>query len=71
MPNLRNRKRSSAGSGPGITPSDDIHGATTTRDMEPSPHTGRMPAQDDDSQHKAQGRPSSRKKSARKTSNGG
>jgi hypothetical protein len=62
MPNFRNRRPSSGGSNPGLTPIDDIHGASTSRDMEPSSTTGRISAQDDDSEHKTKGRRSSTKK---------
>jgi len=30
-----------------LTPIDDIHGNSTTRDIEPDRSTGRLPAQDD------------------------
>jgi hypothetical protein len=68
MPNLRNRRLSSGGSNPGLTPVDDIHGGSTTRDMEPSSTTGRIPAQDDDTEHKTKGRrPSSKKRGNKNT----
>lgn len=42
------RKSSGPSPSPGLMPIDDIHGAGATQDHEPDATTGRLPAQDED-----------------------
>jgi len=63
MASSRNRKTNNSGSNPGLTPIDDIHGAPTTREVEPDSTTGRLPAQDEGIGRKSKARRAPRKRS--------
>jgi len=63
-----NRRSSGPGPNPGLTPIDDIHGASRTPQFEPDHTTGRLRSQDDDESAATEkrDRTSNNKKSGRK-----
>lgn len=64
----RNRRSTSTGTNPGLTPIDDIQeGGSTLSDFEPDRTTGRLPAQDDETRAAtAKRRPAAKTKNSKR-----